>query len=207
MPSTLESLAVFAAAIAPGYGLISGYQHQRSYSAPERDLYVLAQAFVGSAVWIALTWWPMGHSLTQWATRGALADHEFVAWLMACLFLALPYIIGRLLGQILRSVATGSPRGLFKALVLLGAYEPPTLWDYIWEQVRRRNSSVLVVRLKDGGVIEGQFAAKSRVDLSPHRPRLFLERAYGYDSTGRRIVFPLGAYIEGSEIVGVQFRS
>ncbi|HET7574289.1 MAG TPA: hypothetical protein VFJ99_04165, partial [Solirubrobacterales bacterium] len=94
MPSTLESLAVFAAAIAPGYGLISGYQHQRSYSSPERDLHLLAQALVVSPGWIALTWWPIGHLLTTWTAAGSLGAHELATWLLACLFLGLPYALG-----------------------------------------------------------------------------------------------------------------
>jgi hypothetical protein len=89
----------------------------------------------------------------------------------------------------------------------IGVFKPPTLWDHTWDQVRQRNSAVLVVRLKDGGIIEGQFAERSRVDLSPRPPSLFLERAYGYGPSGQRIVFPPGAYLDGSEIVGVQFKT
>jgi hypothetical protein len=88
----------------------------------------------------------------------------------------------------------------------LGMFEKPTLWDWTWEAARKRGNAVVVVDLKSGGVIEGQYAHQSKADFSPHPPRLFLEKAYGFDTTGRRIVYPHGAYVDGSEIVAVQFR-
>lgn len=94
---------------------------------------------------------------------------------------------------------------LFSITSLLGLFESPTLWDWTWERARERNSVVLTVRLRDGGVVEGQFASASRVDFSPRQPRLFLEKAYGYDQSGQRVAYPNGAYLEGSEIVSVQF--
>jgi hypothetical protein len=92
-------------------------------------------------------------------------------------------------------------------LSVLGAFEAPTLWDWTWEKARQRGSAVVVVRLKDGAVVEGQFARGSKADLSPRAPRLFLEKAYGHDQQGRRIVYPNGAYLEGSEIASVQFKT
>lgn len=207
MPTTLEALAIFACAIAPGYGFLSGYQHRRSHSAPERDLYVLAQAFILSAVWIALTWWPIGHWLGSWAAEDKLPSHEFVVWVLLCAFLASPYFLGRLSGQIIIRAGKVRHGRVFAALKYLGAFEPPSLWDLIWERARKRGSVVLVIRLKDGHAIEGQFASRSRADLSPRQPRVYLERAYGYDSTGERVVYPEGAYVEGNQIVSVQFKN
>jgi Family of unknown function (DUF6338) len=207
MPSTLEALAIFALAIAPGYGFISGYQHQRSHSTPERDLHVLAQAIIVSAIWVAITWWPAGHLLTKWTTDGSLGEHELQAWLLACGLLGLPYHLGRLLGLALRGVEGGKPRWLFKTLSFLGAFEAPSLWDWTWEKARQRGPVIVVIRLKDGGLVEGQFASGSKAELSPRPPRLFLEKAYGYDQEGQRIVFPRGAYLEGSEIASVTFRT
>lgn len=207
MPTTLEALVVFAAAIAPGYGFLSGYQHQRSHTAPERDLHVIAQAFIVSAIWIAVTWWPAGHLLTEWMASDQLASHELAAWLLVCLLLGLPYLIGRVVGLAIRRIEAGSRGWLFSVMSTAGAFEPPTLWDWTWEQARRRGSVVLVVRLKDGGVIEGQFASFSRADFSPRKPALFLEKAYGYDQAGQRVPYPAGAYLEAGEIAGVQFKT
>jgi hypothetical protein len=207
MPATLEALVIFAAAIAPGYGFLSGYQHQRSHTSPERDLHVLAQAFIISALWIAVTWWPAGHLLTQWTSEGDLSSHEFATWLLVCLLLSLPYAIGRALGLLIRVAEGGKPHWLFSLLSAAGAFEPPTLWDWTWERARERGSVVLVVRLKDGGVIEGQFAGLSRADFSPRKPALYLEKAYGYDQAGQRVQYPRGAYLEAEEIAGAQFKT
>lgn len=207
MPSTVEALIIFAAAIAPGYGFLSGYQHQRTYSPPDRDLYVLAQAFVLSSIWIAMTWWPAGHLLAGWARDHQLPAHELEVWLLSCALLGLPYALGRLLGLLLLRVVGRGPQWLDSLFEALGAFAPPTLWESTWERVRARGSAVLVVRLRDGTVIEGQFASQSRVDFSPRSPRLYLERAYGYDQDGQRVTYPNGAYIEGGEIVALQFKS
>jgi len=207
MPATFEALAIFAAAIAPGYGFLTGFQRQSSYTAPERDLYVLAQAFVLSALWVALMWWPLGRWLLAWINGGDLGDHELAAWAMACAFLGLPYVLGRSVGFGIRRAEERRRGLLYGALDWLGVFEPPTLWDWTWSNVRDRGNVVLVVRLKDGGTLEGQFAGQSRVDYSPRRPRIYLERAYGFDEAGQRIVYPAGAYVEGDEIVGVQFKS
>lgn len=207
MPTTLEALIIFAAAIAPGYGFLSGYQHQRTHSQPDRDLHALAQAFIVSSIWIAVTWWPAGHLLAGWARDSQFGAHEFEVWLLACALLGLPYVLGRLVGLLLLGVPGKGPRWLDSLFEALGAFAPPTLWESTWEHVRARGSVVLVVRLRDGAVIEGQFASRSSVDFSPRPPRVYLERAYGYDQNGERVAYPNGAYIEGREIVALQFKS
>jgi hypothetical protein len=207
MPNTFEALAIFAAAIAPGYGFLSGFQRQSSYTSPERDLYALAQAFIFSSIWIALTWWPLGRWLIKWASERDLGEHELAAWAMACAFLGLPYVTGRLLGFGIRFAQNRKGGRLYGGLRTLGVFEPPTLWDWIWSRARDRGSVILVIRLKDGETLEGQFAANSKVDFSPRQPRIFLEKAYARDQEGRRIFYPQGAYVEGDEIVGVQFKT
>jgi hypothetical protein len=182
-------------AITPGYGFLSGYLH------------VLAQAFVLSAIWIALTWWPAGHLLTDWARQGMLNSHEAAVWAMACALLGLPYVLGRVVGVLLRAVEGGRPHWIFEAMSRLGAFEKPSLWDWTWEAARKREGTAVVIRLKDGSVIEGQYASNSKADFSPRQPRLYLEKAYGFDNVGRRIVYPQGAYVDGSEIVAVQFKT
>jgi hypothetical protein len=96
---------------------------------PRHDLHVLAQAFVLSAIWIALTWWPAGHLLSQWAHERTLNSHEAIVWAMACALLCLPYALGRVAGLLLRAVERGRPRWLFHAMSRLGMFEKPTLWD------------------------------------------------------------------------------
>jgi hypothetical protein len=206
MPTPFETLAVFAAAIAPGYGFLSGYQHQRAHSHPDRDLHAYAQAFVVSSIWIAVTWWPAGHLLVKWTCDEQLGTHEPEVWLLACALLGLPYVLGRLFGQLLLRVSSGRCRWLFSFFDAIGVFDPPTLWESTWEYIRSRGPAVVVILLKDGTVIEGQFASRSRVDFSPRPPRVYLERAYGYDQNGQRIVFHGGVYIAGREIAALWCR-
>lgn len=207
MPSTFEAVVVFAAAIAPGYAFLSGFQHQRSHTAPERDLYVLAQSFVLSAVWVAVTWWPAGHLVSGWVEADVLRSHEFVIWLIACGYIALPYILGRLVGLCLRLAEQRRQGWVFRLLESLGAFEPPSLWEWTWSKTISRGPALVVIQLKDGRTLEGQFASKSKADLSPRKPRLYLEKAYGRDGEGKRVSYPEGAYIEGEQIAGVQFKT
>lgn len=205
MPTTLEALAVLAFAIAPGYALLGGYQHQRSHSAPERDLHILAQAFIYSAAWLAITWWPIGHLLSNWAASDELGDHELFAWLLIAVFLGGSYVAGRALGWLIQRIAKKGNGLAFDAIQATGAFDPPSLWDWIWAEAQSRGEVLLVVRFKDGGVLEGQYASNSFADLSPRPPRVYLERAYGEDSDGNPVVYTQGAYVEGDQIVDIRF--
>jgi hypothetical protein len=207
MPGSLEAAAVFAFAIVPGYALLVGYQHQRSHTAPDRDLHVLAQAFVLSAFWLALTWWPAGHLLARWAANDELSDHELMVWLLCCLILGAAYLVGRLTGAVVRRVGAKRRGRLFVLLRALGLFKQPSLWDWVWTEAGQRENVLLVVRLKSGGSIEGMYASSSAADLSPKKPRVYLERAYGYDDDGNTVIYPQGAYIEGEQIVGIEFKS
>jgi Family of unknown function (DUF6338) len=207
VPGTLEAIVVFAAAIAPGYGFLLGYQFQRSHSVPDKDLYLLAQAFICSAIWIAVTWWPVGHLLADWAQSDSLDKHEFMVWLLAFLLLALPYGIGRVGGGIVLRIGEAKGGPIFAGMARLGFFNHPTLWDSVWTDVKERGNVVLVITLQEGSVLEGQFAGQSKVDLSPKHPRVYLQKAYGYDKDGKRTAYPLGAYVDGDQIVDVRFKS
>lgn len=198
---------MFAFAIVPGYVLLVGYQHQRSHTAPERDLHVLAQAFVLSAFWLALTWWPAGHLLSTWAANDELDSHEPMVWLLCCFLLGAAYLAGRIAGAVIRMVGGKREGRLFSWMRSLGLFSQPTLWDWVWTEAGQRGNVLLVIRLKDGGSIEGLYAASSAADLSPKRPRVYLERAYGCDDEGNTVIYPWGAYVEGDQIVGIEFKS
>lgn len=207
MPSTLEALAIFAVAIAPGYGFLSGFQYQRSHTPPERDLYLLAQAFITSAVWIAVTWWPVGHLLSGWTADESLQDHEFMAWLLLCSFLLLPYGPGRLIGTVVGIAGKRKSGPLFQLFRRLGFYRHATLWESTWTEAKDRGGAIVVIRLRDGSTVEGQFSGGSLADSSPRKPRLYLEKAYGWNKDGQRVIFPRGAYLEGDQIAAVQFKT
>jgi hypothetical protein len=207
VPDSLEAAAVFAFAIAPGYALLTGYQYQRTHTMPERDLHVLAQAFVFSAAWIALTWWPIGHLLTQWANRDEWVDKEFEVWLLSSVLLGGAYIAGRLAGGFVEWIAEKREGWLFSRMQEIGFFDPPSLWDWIWTEARLRGNVLVIIRLKEGGFIEGLYAGSSEADLSPRQPRVYLEKAFGYDEEGNTVVHPKGAYVEGSQIIGIEFKS
>lgn len=207
MPSSLEAVAVFTFAIAPGYALLVGYQHRRSHTAPEKDLYVLAQAFVLSAAWIAITWWPSGHLLTTWATDGSLDDHEALAWLLTCLLLGGALVAGRMAGAAVGRVADKGSGWIFLRMQTWGLFDPPSQWDWVWTQARYRGNVLVVIRLREGGTVEGLYAEHSEADLSPKKPRVYLEKAYGYDDEGNTVIYPRGALVDAEQILAIEFKS
>jgi hypothetical protein len=89
----------------------------------------------------------------------------------------------------------------------IGFFDPPSLWDWIWTEARYRGNALVVIRLKEGEVIEGLYAGESEADLSPKRPRVYLQKAYRQDEEGNIVVYPQGAYVEGDQITGIEFRS
>jgi hypothetical protein len=226
MPSTFQAALVFALLIAPGYVLIEGYRHGRSYSAPDRDLYVLAQAVVASLGWVASVWLFLslvGDPVSSWGimpengTR--LAEHHSAVALLVLGIEFAPFALGLLVGFVVNAL-----QGTERAHVLFGwtgLLEPPTAWEHAWNEAASRVGIAagqqqkidVSVRLKGGGLVRGSYGAGSRADLSP-RPthQLFLETAYGLDDSElpARIVGDGtigGVFIDASEIATIYFNS
>lgn len=225
MPATFQAALIFALLIAPGYVLIQGYRHGRSYSVPDRDLYVLAQAIVASLGWVAVVWFVLsivGDPISGWGilpeNDKRLTEHQATIALLVFGVELVPFAVGLLVGFVVNAL-----QGAARAHVLLGwtgLFEPPTAWEHAWNEAASRLGTDagrqvidVSVRLKSGGIVRGSYGGGSRADLSP-RPshQLFLETAYGLDDTelppklmGDGTIG--GVFIDASEIATIYFNS
>jgi len=225
MPSTLEAALIFALLISPGYVLLQGYRRARSYSVPDRDLYVLAQAIVASLAWIASVWIVLsaaGDPVSGWGivpeNDNRLTAHQTTIALLVLGVELVPFAVGSLAGFVVNALQRAE-----RAHMLLGwtgLFEPPTAWEHAWNEAAARLSSDAAqqtvdvsVRLRSGGIVRGSYSGGSRVDFSP-RPhhQIFLETAYGLDDselppklTGDGTIG--GVFIDASEIATIYFNS
>jgi|ERR1041385_8143934 hypothetical protein len=225
MPSTLQAALVLVLLIAPGYVLLQGYRRARSYSVPDRDLYVLAQAVVAGLGWIASVWLVLslvGLPLSQWGLlpekNRLLEAHQAAIALLVLGIEFLPFALGLLAGFTINWLQSAQRARL--VLGWTGIFESPTAWEQAWNEAAARAGAVggsrtieVGVRLKCGEFVRGRYGSSSRADLSP-RPshQLFLETAYGLDDkqTPARLVGDGtigGVFIDASEISTIYFNS
>src|ERR1700727_187928 len=224
MASASQAVLLFALLVSPGFVLVQGYRRGRSYTVPDRDLYVLAQAVVASLGWLAIVWLLLlvvGDPLRQWGivpenTR-LLMKHQgaSVALLLGVEFA--PFGLGLASGSVvdtLQDIAWA--RSYFK---WTGLFEPPTAWDQAWNgegsqaSTSSEQSIDVSVRLKGGGVVEGRYGRASRAHLSP-RPdhQLFVETGKGLEDRETSSVWLGdgtigGVFIDASEIAAIYFKS
>jgi hypothetical protein len=224
VPSTVEAALVFALLISPGFMLIQGYRRGRTYTVPDRDLYVLAQAIVASLGWLTLVWALLllvGDPVKSWGLfphRSTLLERHRGGFALLVLGVEfVPFILGSLAGTAVNALqGVGWAR---TRLLWTGLFEPPTAWDQAWSEAAARAEGsglgwiTLSVRLKSGTVVEGRYGARSRADLSP-RPdhQVYLETAYGLDDSqtpatrlGDGTIG--GVFIDASEIATIYFES
>ena len=221
----MQAAIVFALLISPGYLLLQGYRRSRSYTLPDKDLYVVAQSVVASLAWLSWVWLallPLGDPVDHWGLvpqNGALLERHRAT--VAALFVGLefgPFIIGVVAGRIV-NLLHGTEQAR-RILSWTGLFEAPTAWDHAWNQAAARATApggapTIDVRicLRTGGVVEGRYGAGSRADLSPRvNHQVFLETAYGVDdSSGERRLLGDGTiggvYIDASEITSIYFKS
>ncbi|HYP56293.1 MAG TPA: DUF6338 family protein [Solirubrobacterales bacterium] len=208
MPNSLDAALVFALLIVPGYQLVRGYAVASGADAPDRDLYVLAQAVVASLVWLALTW-PAVRNLLIWVGEDALGDHLLCVYLIAPLVVGLPYLVGSVGGSAVKKLA--APRGakgptaVLRFLSAVGIVGRGTSWDRVWLGAIKAGRAVATVDLVNGKSIVGQFASNSFVAASPAAPAVFFERAYEVDANGTTTTFAAGAFIDAAQIVAIKF--
>jgi hypothetical protein len=225
VPETVQAALVVSLLIAPGYVLIQGYRQGRSWTPPDKDLYVLAQAVVGSLGWLAFVGVVLSFYGSPLKDLGLLPQNAAIVerHLAAVSLLVfgielLPFPLGVVVGLIVNAL-----QGVDRAYALLrwtGIFEPPTAWEQAWSEAvaRAEGSSAqrpieVQVLLKSGIVIEGRYGSASRADLSP-RPghQLYLETGYGVDErSGEPQLLGDGTiggvFIDASEIATVYFKS
>lgn len=225
MPETINTALAISLFVAPGYVLIQGYRQGRSWTPPDKDLYVLAQAVVASVGWLALvavTLSIVGQPLKHWGVLpqnpAELEKHIPAVALLVLGIEFVPFVLGVAWGLVVNSL-----QRIERAHFLLrwtGIFEPPTAWEQAWSEAVARSEGApgqqsidVRVLLKSGGVIEGRYGSASRADLSPRRThQIYLETGYGLDdrSDPPRLLGDGtigGVFIDASEIATVYFKS
>jgi Family of unknown function (DUF6338) len=207
MPDSLEAALVFSILIVPGYLLLRGYYVGRAHTLPDRDLHVLAQAVVGSLIWLAATW-VVVEDLLGWINADTVDDHVVASYAIGAAIVIAPYLVGRLSGQLVAfaSGLEGSDNQIAQAthwvvFRLVAVIEHPTSWEKAWAG---RSQAWVQVTLEGDVVVRGQYAEDSKVDVAPLPPRLYLEKSYATDSDGT-IIEQGSVYIDGSRIMSVEF--
>jgi hypothetical protein len=207
VPGSLEAAIVFSLLIVPGYQLVRGYAVARGADAPDKDLYVLAQAIVASLGWLAFTWIVV-EDLLRWVDGDEVSDHLLESYLIVPLVVGLPYFAGRLAGLLVVAVMRpDNPRGpdwFPWVLRALGLASRDTTWDRVWLRVKRQGRGVVTVSLDNGSSIVGQFAGDSEVATSPAEPAVFFERAYEIGEDGALLTYEGGVHVDAARIVALK---
>jgi hypothetical protein len=215
VPSTLQSLLVFALFIVPGFLLRAGYVRTRARGAADTALYAVAEAVVASSFLIAALWWWDGKTIVDWARNHQLAEHSTNLYEHALVLLLIPYPIGSMVGLVMTSlveklrnlrVTYGERKVVGAPLRFLddsGVFSAPTAWDNVWNE-RLRDEGVVMVRAstKTGEEVVGQFGPGSWVGLSPEPRQVYLSQEYRPDGAGGWDLVPntKGVFIDAEEV-------
>lgn len=229
MPSGSAAAVVFALLLAPGFLMVRGYRHRRYRTAPERDIYAVAEAVVASAIWVALVWLVLlvlGDPVKDWGMvplePETLEKHRAEALALMLAVIVVPYGVGAAFAAFVDRLERESA-WFFNVGRRLGFLRNPTAWDRSWLSFDREGPGEVRVRLKDGSMIRGSWGRGAQVDLSPS-PSHHLLLAQGYlEEAGPRgssvehppvaapdVVIradgPEGVFIAGEEISTVFFK-
>lgn len=207
MPGSLAAALTFALLISPGYQLVRGYAVVRGAGAPDKDLYVLAQAVVASLAWLAVTWVAVDDAL-RWVAADRVSDHLIPVLATVPLLVGAPYLLGRGAGMAIGAIVrVENPRGpgwLARVVEALGLDGRADTWDRTWRIAQRHGGALVTISLDDDSSISGQFAHNSFVAAAPAPPAVYLERAYEVADDGTYITYDRGVYIDGARIVAVK---
>ncbi len=82
----------------------------------------------------------------------------------------------------------------------------PTGWDWVFG---RTDPCFVIVTLKDGSSVAGYFGPQSMASSDPARRDIYLERQYAVPDSGEwvEVAQSHGAFIDGSQIAFIEFRS
>jgi hypothetical protein len=176
---TFEGLAVFVLALLPG--AVYTWAFERIAGRWGIGLTDRLYRFVGlSAIYQALiapvTWkiW------LKYLRRGAPSGDKLPIWLwpVAVAYLAIPAALGLLL-------AAGFRSGNRIAKVLVGATAPPTAWDAVFSGDK---PAVVLLRLKSGKWLGGEYAEGSHVAGYPEPPDIYLAQELEVDQESGDLV-------------------
>jgi Family of unknown function (DUF6338) len=212
VPLTLEAGVLFSVLVAPGFLLSRGYTRRRTHLEPERDLYALGQAIVGSlfllaTVWVGLSVFDQANLLRD-LREGHLDGHETVVFWMLVGLLLLPYLLGGTAAALTDLVGNRPTRFPGRHLRWTGLFDVPTSWDAIWLRVKQHPWALVSIEFRDGTNVFGVWAKGSQVDLSPKQDRhVFLSEEYRYVDGAPQKVEGDGIWIRSDEVAFVRIRA
>lgn len=196
---------MFAVLIVPGLLLTGGYNRRRAHAVPRRDLYALAQAVVVSLAWLPVIWLLSGTHVVDWASEGALADHQAEVVGIVIVNLLAASLGGFVAGYVVDEIAS-HPHGLpARALGWIGVFSVPTAWDYAWLRASTAQWAAVEVTLKDDQVLNVVFDNGSFVGLSPSPREAFFDTEYRLVNDEIEVQDHEGIWIRADDIVSLRF--
>jgi uncharacterized protein DUF6338 len=212
VPLTLEAGVLFSVLIAPGFLLLRGYARRRTHLEPERDLYALGQAIVGSLLLLATLWVGLSvfgqADLLRDLREGRLDGHETAMFWMLLGLLLVPYPLGAVVAALTDRVGRRPTRFPGRYLRWTGLFDVPTSWDAIWLRIKQHEWALVSIEFRDGTNVFGVWADGSRVDLSPKDDcHVFFSEEYRYVNGEPQKVEGDGIWIRSDEVAFVRIRA
>jgi hypothetical protein len=238
MPGTAAA-ALFALLLAPGFLVVRGYGRRHGGRlVHDRDLFAVVEAVVASAFWLAFVWLLQslfGNPVKDWGIlpfkTDKLEDNGSKAVLLGLVVVMVPYGIGvaaAVFSDWVRTRPRGSgnkaslPYRLRRLAIRYGFLESPTAWDQAWTRFETRGGTgKVVIRMRDGSLVEGAWGRGARVDLSPLAHQVYLVAGYeaaagtspaaaeSKDAASTRQLATFGSagvFIDGADISAIFFQ-
>lgn len=174
LPETLQAALLVVVAVLPGALYVWGYERyvgKWELNSPDRLLRFLAASAIFQLIAAPVTYPAWHHYFrdVDWSGRGRFPP---AAWVIAALYLLVPYVLGTLIG----SRTTGETFKLRRLWTRIS--DPPTAWDFFFAA---RPDGWLRVRLKTGAWVGGAYASGSFASGYPERRDLFIVQAAELD--------------------------
>lgn len=167
---TKGDIVLYASLVVPGFISMTVYSRLQPLDNVKLKEQLL-EAIVFGLLNIVLVW-PLVEFLNLWIRDPNTS--RWLLWLLGILlFILLPAGWAFLLNWLMASVEKKGWLGLLK--------RAPTAWD---EFFQRRESAFVVVRLKSGKFMGGQFGSKSFAALSPNSGHIYIEKLWAVTDTG-----------------------
>lgn len=187
MFDTVVSAFVVLAFVLPGFVVAQLAQARRAHQVSESDWSLILRA-LGYAILIhgaALFWTAHVYKKVR-GSNGAWTHHVWAITAYAgVLLVALPTVIGLLLGWWLRRAETRGQLGWWHHV--LGARDVRDAWDYAFQRTERE--TFVIVRT-DKELVAGKYTRRSWAGRTPAPHDLFLEEVWLLDGNGA-IIAPL----------------
>ncbi len=195
VPTTTAALAIFLAAIVPGYLTNYFWSRNKTWKGLQNDLQTIIKSITLSAVIQVLV---LPYALLQlYPVRDHLDLHPYrvAGWLILTM-LVLPYLLGRVAAGVTDWLF--SPAAIYAApvdhqswtrrLQTLGRWitEPaaqPSAWDWT-VTADRLDGCYVVITWKDGSQTAGTFGIGSAAFTTPERQGLYLRTEWLLDEDG-----------------------